>query len=250
MAKSDSGWWHEFFPAFRILFGIAQPKTTNAEVRYLIKKLNLKPGKKFLDCPCGIGRIALPLAGKGIRVTGIDITPSYLDEVEKKARRRSLKLDLQECDMRRIEFKDQFDAAANLWTSFGYFEKESDNLLVLKKMWQALKPGGKFMLHVINRDWIIANFSSSDWFEVANARVLEKRRFDYSTSTSRGTWYFLKDGVESSHNVSIRMYAYHELIAMFKKVGFVDIKGFGTLKDEPVSRETRMIFIMGTKTRR
>jgi len=94
VVKNNSEWWHDFFPAFRSIFGTVQPKTTNAEVRYLIKKLNLKPGKKFLDCPCGIGRIALPLARKGIRVTGVDIIPSYLDEVESKARRRGLKLDL------------------------------------------------------------------------------------------------------------------------------------------------------------
>jgi len=247
VAKSNSEWWHDFYPAFRPLFGIVQPKTTNAEVRYLIKKLNLKPGNKFLDCPCGIGRIALPLAAKGIRITGVDITPQFLEEAESKAKRRSLKLDLHKCDMRRINFKNRFDAAGNLWTSFGYFEKESDNLLVLRKMWQALKPGGKFMLHVINRDWIIVNFSPTDWQELANTRILEKRKFDYSTSSSRGTWYFLKDGAESSHDVSLRMYAYHELIAMFKKAGFVDIQGFGTVKDEPVSRETRMIFIVGTK---
>jgi ubiquinone/menaquinone biosynthesis C-methylase UbiE len=247
MAKKETEWWHDFFPTFRPVFGLLPAKIINAQIRYVIRKLNLKPGSKFLDCPCGVGRFALPMAARGIKVTGVDFMASYLEEIRIKAARRGLKLELQQNDMRRIDYKNRFDAAANLWTSFGYFVKESDDLLVLKKMWTALKPGGKFMLHVINRDWIITNFSASDWFEIAGLKVLEKRSFDYATSTSRGTWCFIKDGKEKAHDVSIRMYSYHELIAMFRKVGFIDIQGFGSIKDEPISRECRMMFVIGTK---
>ena len=90
MNKASTEWWHEFFPAFRPLFGVVSQKNTNAQVRYIIRKMNLKPGRKFLDCPCGIGRIALPLARKGVRVTGVDITPSYLEELESRAKRAGL----------------------------------------------------------------------------------------------------------------------------------------------------------------
>lgn len=250
MSKKDSGWWDDFFPAFTPIFGIISQKVTNAHARYVIKKLDLKPGKRFLDCACGIGRIALPLAKKGIRVTGVDITQSYLDELAKKARRSGLKIDLQNCDMRRINFDSMFDAGGNLWTSFGFFEKEADNLLVLKRMYRALKPGGKFMLHVINRDWIMAKYNPTDWFEVKGVKVMQKRSFDYARSTNRGTWFFLKDGKEEAFDVNIRMYSYHELIGMFESVGFVDIEGYGSVKDEPISRDTGMMFIIGTRPRR
>lgn len=245
--KKESDWWHDFFPTFRPVFDSIPIKSTNAQVRYIIRKLNLSPGKKFLDCPCGIGRIALPLARKGVTVTGVDITPSYLDELEKKAKRRDLKIKLAKADMRRINYKNEFDAGANLWTSFGFFEKESDDLLVIKKMYQALKPGGKFMLHLINRDWIMSNFSPRGWFQAGNAKVLEKRKFDYSTSINHCEWCFLKDGKETTHQLRLRMYSYHELIAMFKSSGFVDIQGYGSTKDEPINRDKMMMFIIGTK---
>jgi ubiquinone/menaquinone biosynthesis C-methylase UbiE len=248
--KKESEWWHDFFPAFRFLFNRVSKKSTNAQVNYIIKKLNLSAGKKFLDCPCGIGRIALPLARKGIKVTGVDIIPSYLEEFGKKVKRLGLKIKLVSCDMRRINFKNQFDACANIWTSFGYFEKESDNLLVLKKMYQALKPGGKFMLHLINRDWIMANYSSSDWFQAGSMKVLENRKFDYATSINHSVYHFLKDGKETSHQVKLRMYSYHELITMFESVGFAGIQGYASTKDEPISRDNMMMFIIGTKPRR
>jgi len=250
MAKKDSGWWDDFFPSFRPFFGLVSQKETNAHVHYLIKKLNLRPGKKFLDCPCGIGRISLPLAKKGIRVTGVDITRSYLDELSKKAKRRGLKIDVVHADMRRINFDSKFDAGGNLWTSFGFFAEESDNLQVLKKMYRALKPGGKFILHVINRDWIMANYQPRGWQEIAGVKSIEERYFDYRTSINYGTWHFIKDGEEKSFDVPIRMYSFHELIAMFKSVGFTDIEGYGSIKDEPISRNRQMMFIIGTKPRR
>ncbi|UCG61462.1 MAG: methyltransferase domain-containing protein [Candidatus Zixiibacteriota bacterium] len=247
MAKKDAGWWDEFFPAFRPIFDKMPRRTTNAEVRFIIKKLNLRSGRKFLDCPCGIGRIALPMARQGIKVTGVDITESYLEELARKARARGLRLDLHRADMRRIDFDSQFDAAGNLWTSFGYFKKESDNLLVLKNLFKALKPGGKFMLHIINRDWIMANFEATDWYNVGDMKVLENRGFDFATSTSIGTWTFIRKGQERSYDNAIRMYSYHELLDMFRKVGFIDIEGWGSEKEEPISLRSRMMFVVGTR---
>lgn len=250
MKTKDSGWWDEFFPEFRALFGFASKKATSAQVRFIIKKLNLRPGRTFLDCPCGIGRIALPLAKAGVKVTGVDITQSYLDELSAAAKKRSLKIDVHRGDMRRIKFDSQFDAAGNIWTSFGYFKKESDNLLVLKQMFRALKPGGKFLLHLVNRDWIMANFQPSDWSEVGGGKILEKRTFDYATSTCTGPWTLIKDGHETTHEAAIRMYSYHELLNMFRKVGFVDIEGYGTVKGEPIDLRHFYMFVIGTRPKK
>jgi ubiquinone/menaquinone biosynthesis C-methylase UbiE len=243
----NSGWWDGFFPAFRPIFAKIPARITNAQVRFISRKLNLRPGRCFLDCPCGIGRIALPLARAGIRVTGVDVTKSYLDELSRKVKRQGLKMDLHLQDMRRIKFDSRFDACGNLWTSFGYFEKESDNQLVLKKMYRALKSGGKFLLQVINRDWIMAHFDPTDWYEAGSGKVLEKRGFDYATSTSTGVWTFIDDGKESTHETAIRMYSYHELIAMFERVGFVNIEGYGSIKGEPISRKLPDMFVIGTR---
>jgi cyclopropane fatty-acyl-phospholipid synthase-like methyltransferase len=248
--KKSSEWWHEFFADFQPVFGMISQKNTNAQVRFVIDRLDLRPGRKFLDCPCGNGRIALPLAKKGVRVTGVDVTQPYLDEAAAKARRRGLKVDLIRSDMRRINFTDEFDAGGNLWTSFGFFDRESDNLLAIKKMFRAIKPGGKFLLHLINRDWIMANYEQTDWFEIGDLKVLQRREFDSATSTESSVWHFIRNGKETSHQVSIRMYSYHELIAMFKAAGFVDIEGCSSVKGDPITRDCRMMFIIGVKPRR
>lgn len=256
MVKNDSGWWDDFFPTFRPVFVLISAQATNDQARYIIKKLGLKKGKSFLDCPCGIGRIALPLAKKGIKVTGVDITQSYLEEFIAKGKRRKLPITGIRHDMRRITFDRKFDAAGNLWTSFGYFAKESDNLLVLKKMFRALKPGGKFMLHVINRDWIMANYESTGGYEIPAPggkgliKIAEKRRFDYRRSINYATWHFLQDGVEKVFEMNLRMYSFHELAGMLESAGFIDVEGYGSTRDEPISRDKMMMFIIGTKPSR
>jgi ubiquinone/menaquinone biosynthesis C-methylase UbiE len=247
MTKMNKNWWKDFFPVFRPIFDVIPARQTGAEARYIAKKLGLSRGKSFLDCPCGIGRISIPLARQGIKVTGVDITKAYLDELSQKAIALNLRINLIHSDMRRINFDSKFDAAGNLWTSFGYFEKESDNLLVLKRIYRALKPGGKFMLHVINRDWIVRNFRANDWFESRGMKVLEQRRMDLSDSVSDSFWHYIKGGIEKIYRTRIRMYSYHELREMMRKAGFTDINGYGSMNDEPITWDRRMMFIIGTK---
>ncbi len=248
MKTKENDWWTSFFPAFRPVFKRATPKMTNAEARFMIENLNLRKGSRLLDCPCGIGRFSLLFARKGIKVTAVDITQSYLDELQKKSDRAGLRIDIHRADMRRIHFKKEFDAVANVWTSFGFFEKEADNVLVLKKLFDALKPGGKCYLSLVNRDWILSHYTSTDWFTCDSLKVLEKRYFDYETSINHGVWTFIENGVEkTAGDVIIRMYSCHELIAMFRKVGFEDIEAYGSLKKDPVDRNRQMMYFVAKK---
>jgi len=248
VAKKD--WWVDFFPDFRPAFENIASNVTNAEAKYLVRKLELRRGSKFLDCPCGIGRISIPLAKKGISVTGVDITASYLKELGEKSRSMGLDIKLVQADMRRIEFDREFDAAGNLGTSLGYFEKESDDLLVLKKMYRALKPRGKFMIHITNRDWIMRHYTTDGWFEAGGVKVLQRRHFDFRRSMNISEFHFIKDGRETVHELELRLYSYHELIAMMRQAGFVDIEGFGSLKDEPISLQHMPMFITGVRPAR
>jgi cyclopropane fatty-acyl-phospholipid synthase-like methyltransferase len=245
--KKNSDWWYEFFTSFRPVFDQIPVKTTNAQVRYIIKKLGLKSGKTFLDCPCGIGRIALPLVRKGIKVTGVDFYKPYLDELDKKAKKRGLKIGLVNRDMRRIDFKNRFDAAGNIWTSLGYFDKEADNLLVLKKMHMALKKRGKFILAIINRDYIVSDFRQRGWFKAGDHTIFEDSEFDFSTSTTKSTWYFQKGEKTETHTMRIRVYSYHEIKTMLEKVGFTDVQGFGSFKDEPITKDNHVMWLIGSK---
>ena len=106
------------------------------------------------------------------------------------------------------------------------------------------------MLHVINRDWIMVNLQTRDWHNVRGVKTLEERNFDYRTSINHGIWRFINNGQEKIIDSPIRLYSFHELIAIFESAGFTNIEGYGSEREEPVTRDSRMMFVIGTKPRR
>jgi cyclopropane fatty-acyl-phospholipid synthase-like methyltransferase len=85
-------WWKDFFGGLVVDFWRAAmtPETTRAEADFLEKSLRLAPGRRVLDVPCGDGRLALELASRGCRVTGVDISPDFLAAARASARERGL----------------------------------------------------------------------------------------------------------------------------------------------------------------
>jgi ubiquinone/menaquinone biosynthesis C-methylase UbiE len=244
---SHDNWWKEFFPLFTPVFKRISARETNDQIRFIVGTLGIRSGSKVLDCPTGIGRIAIPLAKRGVRVTGIDFLQEYLDRVAKRASRAGLKIALERSDMRRITHDRKFDAVINMWTSFGYFEQESDNQRVLARFFKALKPGGRCLIHTINRDWIMVNFQPKGFERFDNTIYLEDREFDYARSTSTTAYRVIRDGEEHQVTSTLRLYSPHELIAMMKQAGFVDVVGYGGAKREPVSRDQRMLYVTGRR---
>ncbi|MEK7774271.1 MAG: methyltransferase domain-containing protein [Candidatus Zixiibacteriota bacterium] len=240
-------WWETFFPDFRPVFDTIHPATSRAEARYIVRKLRLRKGSSFLDCPCGIGRHSILLSRMGVKVTGVDITKSYLAELKAKAEALTLSINLHQLDMRRLPFRDRFDGAANLFTSFGYFEKETDNLKVLKQFYRALRPGGRFLMTTMNRDWIIKHFVPANQRQLNGVKLYQKRTFDFCTSQMIDEWRFVSKGKARIHRFRLRLYSYHELKSMCESVGFVKVQGFGSRRDAPVSQDRQKLYVLATK---
>ena len=53
---------------------------SDADTAEILGLLDLAPGSHILDAPCGHGRIARRLAAAGMVVTGVDVTPDYLEQ--------------------------------------------------------------------------------------------------------------------------------------------------------------------------
>ena len=106
-------------------------------------------GDSVLDVCCGPGRISVELALCGMEVTGVDITQPFLDAAAETAEDENVSLNLINADMRKFSSRKKFDAAVNIYNSFGYCDSVSDDTLILKKVAAALKKGGTFILECI-----------------------------------------------------------------------------------------------------
>lgn len=115
-------------------------------VRNITEFLQIPKTAHLLDLPCGKGRHAIYLNSLGYRVTGGDLSENSIVHAQKFANDR---LDFSVYDMRK-PFSNQYDGIFNLFTSFGYFETDDDEIQVLQNMKQALKKNGAFVLDFLN----------------------------------------------------------------------------------------------------
>jgi cyclopropane fatty-acyl-phospholipid synthase-like methyltransferase len=223
---------------------------TREEISGVIKLCELKKNSKVLDCPCGWGRHSIELSKNGIIMTGADLNSYELKVAKQEAKRQKVKVRFVKKDMRRIDYKNQFDAVMNMWYSFGFFEDEKDNIKSLKNFYNALKPGGRFLMHTHkNVPWIVAG----------NSKEYEKRKlrkggflrqiefYEPRSKRNYGIWILEKNGSVSFRDYFVRLYTKEEFTGMCKKVGFKKVEFYSGWDGEKYSKEARTMIAVATK---
>lgn len=173
-------WFTSWFdtPYYHILYRDRDYDEARMFMQKLTTSLNLQKGASILDLACGRGRHSLFLNTLGYNVTGVDLSPSsiaYAKTTLRKVTQENTnpipKTFLKDLNLAQIKFdvhnmtvpyKEQFDAVFNLFTSFGYFENESDNLLTIKAIKHNLKKDGYAVIDFMNAPKVIKNLVPQD----------------------------------------------------------------------------------------
>jgi SAM-dependent methyltransferase len=200
---------------------------TLREVGFIKEALAPPADGHILDIACGYGRHAIELSQRGLRVTGLDLSLPLLIRAADESQRRALSVNFVHADMREMAFDGQFDGAYCVLSSFGYFDEET-NLKVATAICRSLKPGGRFLLDTLNRDYIVSDLPTRVWWEGDGCVVLEEVDFNFHTSRViiRRSVVF-QDGRQMEQDISIRAYSLHELGKMLRQAGFrvLDVSG-------------------------
>ncbi len=172
-----------------------------------------RPPKVFDIC-CGVGRHARPLALRGCEVIGVDLSEPNIAAAAELAESEGVadRCRFVEADIRTFDPPSDCDLAINIFTSFGYFDSDAADAVIMAKAAESLRPGGRFILDVANREALIANHKPREKRGSRNNYVIDETTLDLAAGRMNCHWTFVRDGQRAEHTISIRLYALHELI--------------------------------------
>jgi len=214
-------WWEELFTD-DFGRGILPPTASHVrrEVDFIEDSLAVAKGGVVLDLACGSGAHAVELSTRGYGLVGFDLSLPQLAVAGELAQERGQKINFLQGDMRDMSFVDVFDGIYCWNTSFGYFE-EDRNVAVAERVFNALRPGGRFLLDVVNRDFVVVQQPSQVWFEGDSCVCMDDMSVDFITSRLRvKRTMMLDDGRTKECTFSIRIYSLHELGKLLHDIGF------------------------------
>jgi len=177
MRKMD--WFKDLYDDFRMKtgFGSIPEEKTRKEVHFMLDVLNLSENSKILDLFCGTGRHSIELSKEKCITIGIEYNSEYIKIANERASKFSVEPKFIQGDVRHVDFGEGFDAVIIMYQSFGYFD-DIEEKNILKKVYSSLKSKGRFLIEIINRDYILKYFSKRDEREIEGIKIVEEREFD------------------------------------------------------------------------
>ena len=206
-------------------------------------------GPSVLDLCCGFGRITLELARCGFRAAGVDITGSYLRTAREDAAHEGLDIEFIQKDVRSFKRKEAFNAAVNLYNSFGYFEDPADDLLFVRNAHYSLVPGGALIIEVLGKEIAVRDYVEAEWFERAGFTVLTESVPVDSWGSVWNRWILIKDSSRREKVFIQRLYAASELRSLLIKAGFQTVELYGDWDESPYDENARTLIAVGRKNK-
>ncbi|MFZ3589332.1 class I SAM-dependent methyltransferase [Bacillus sp. DJP31] len=208
-------WYEEHFQEDYLKIYQHRHNEAESELKDLLQLLPFKSGQSVLDLCCGYGRHSRYLAQRGYRVTGVDLSAPLLQE----AIWLSLNVPIQymRCDMRNLPFHEEFDLVINMFTSFGYFESDSDNEKVIQGVSHSLKTGGYFLIDYLNPTFIENNLIPYSREKLESAEILQYRMIKDGKVYKKIVVKSEKG--ENQYEEKIKLYSLESMISMLTAHG-------------------------------
>ncbi|MFH1921365.1 MAG: methyltransferase domain-containing protein [Planctomycetota bacterium] len=233
-------WWSTLFNSIYLKTDgdvVENDENTHREVEVLVRAAGLEPNDRILDMCCGQGRHCLELARRGFRhLTGVDRSRYLIRLARKRAKSAGLAISFHEGDARRFRLRaESFHCVALMGNSFGYFDREEDDLAVLAAVRRALRPGGILAIDLVDGDWMREHFVRRNWEWIDKDHFVCRERSlssDENRVISREVVVHAERGVLVDQFYAERLYSRGRIAELIERAGFASIRDHGTLVAE------------------
>jgi len=228
-------WWRSLFNSVYLKTDadvVENDLNTARDVDFIVKALGLQPNDRILDLCCGQGRHSIELARRGFRhVTGVDRSRYLVRLARKRAAALKLNVTFHEGDARRFRLApDSFHVVTVLGNSFGYFDREEDDVQVLEAIKRVLKSNGALVLDLADGDWIRENFEPRSWEWIDEEHFVCRERSltaDKSRLVSREVVVHAERGVLADQFYAERLYSRDHIAKLLERTKFESIRQHG-----------------------
>lgn len=226
MPETTENWFASWFdtPYYHILYKNRDYAEAQLFIDTITQYLNLEPGSHVLDLACGKGRHSIYLNQLGYDVTGVDLSANNIAEAQKSANDT---LRFERHDMR-LPFPGQFEAVFNLFTSFGYFDNDDDNLRTLRAIQQNLSESGLAVIDFMNVDAVLPNLVPEETKTIDGIQFRIRKSFDGRFIHKNID--FNADGRDFSFTEKVRALTLADFESMMEQTGLYLLDVFGDYK--------------------
>ncbi|MFQ5420681.1 MAG: SAM-dependent methyltransferase, partial [Anaerolineae bacterium] len=202
------------------------------QIEWLWRKLGLQPGHHLLDVTCGPGLYMTEMAKRGCRVTAVDFSPASIAYARNLAAAEGVagRCTIIQQDIREFVWGTAvYDAAILLYGQLAVFTR-AEAAAILAGIAQALKPGGKLVVELLNQERVDKE-DSAWWFTDdtglwGDAPFLHLgERFwhaEEATSVERFQILHLDTGRLDEILLCDQTYAVTEMVRLLKQAGFAN----------------------------
>ncbi len=238
-----SEWWCDFFDC--TVAGLILNELRDNEIEFLMTHLRLGPGSTVFDQCCGWGRVAGPLAERGVKVWGVDASPELIVE----ARKRWPNLKVCCDDAAGYDQSPKCDAGMNLYSSFGYSREDAYNQEVLNRLVASVRSQAMIVIDTINPDRVYGNFQPEMTRQTACGSTI--RRLSELQSEGRllsQTWEFRTSAGQRFTRWGVtRLYSPEELGKMLRCAGCSPLRVFGDFQSGSYNDQSERLIWLAQK---
>ncbi len=240
MTKDTQQWYTSWFdtPFYHILYKDRDDKEAQLFMDNLTAYLNIPEHGDILDLACGKGRHSMYLNSLGYHVTGVDLSENSIAYAKQFGNDT---LSFKVHDMSK-PYGKSFDAVFNLFTSFGYFENEDDNLKTIKSIKANLNEYGFGVIDFLNSEFVVNNLVSENIKTVDGIDFNQKR--DIKDGYIVKTITFNTNGKNYNFQERVKALTLNDFEMLFQKAGVHLLDVFGDYKLNKFHKNTSERLIM------
>jgi SAM-dependent methyltransferase len=235
-------WFEEWFGEdYLRLYPHRDDADAGRAVALIARTVDLQPGWRVLDVACGAGRHARAFVGAGARCFGLDLSATLL-----RVARQVTDAPLIRADMRRLPVRPaSMHLTVNLFTSFGYFDRDAEHRAALEEMISTVQIGGWFVIDFLNPAAVRRGLVPQETVKLQDQTIHVTRSV---SPDGRYVCKSIRSLQGKQHAERVRLFEPHQIEEMLENAGVRVRHSFGDYDGSVLTQAAPRTIMMGQRS--